>query len=158
MNYAPSTHGTHPIARQWHLPIEMLVNQSSPGHLDGASRPRRARRHTELKRPQMPATASRRRPRVQFVAITTVKPSVLANPPPDYALHLEDEAAQTHRALADGVFHQAWLKNDLSGVVVTLEAGSSAAAAALLDEFSLVKAGYADVQIVAIDAFPRPFR
>jgi hypothetical protein len=106
----------------------------------------------------MRAASSRRRPAVEFVAITTVRPSVLANPPADYALHLEDEAAQTHRALADGVFHQAWLKNDLSGVVITFEAESSAAAAALLDDYSFVKAGYADVQIVAIDAFPTPFR
>lgn len=95
---------------------------------------------------------------MQFVAITTVKPSVAAHPPADYALHLREEAAQTHRALADGVFHHAWLKNDLSGVVIILEANSSRAAAEMLDEFSLVKARYADVQIVAIDAFPKPFR
>jgi hypothetical protein len=95
---------------------------------------------------------------VQFVAITTVKPSVAAHPPADYALHLQEEAAQTHRALAEGVFHQAWLKNDLSGVVIIFEAESSTTAAEMLGEYSLVKAHYADLQIVAIDSFPRLFR
>jgi hypothetical protein len=93
---------------------------------------------------------------VQFVAITTVKPSVVAHPPADYALHLKEESEQTHRALADRVFHAAWLKNDLSGVVIIFEAKSSKAAAEVLDEYSLVKAGYAGLQTVAIDSFPRP--
>ncbi|MDT5071923.1 MAG: hypothetical protein QOH82_1243 [Mycobacterium sp.] len=90
---------------------------------------------------------------VQFVAITTVKPSVIANPPADYSLHLQEESAQTRRALGDGVFHQAWLKADLSGVVVILEAASLMAATAWFDDFSLVHAQYADVQITALDPF-----
>jgi hypothetical protein len=93
---------------------------------------------------------------VQFVAITTVKPSVVAHPPADYALHLQEQTVQTHRFLADGTFRQAWHKNDLSGVVVILEATSSKAAADLLGEYSLVKARYADVEVVAIDSFPPP--
>ena len=90
---------------------------------------------------------------MQFVVITTVKPSVIANPPADYSLHLQEEAAQTRRALADGTFRQAWLKADLSGVVVILEATSSTAAAAWFEDFSLVHAQYADVQITALDPF-----
>ncbi len=95
---------------------------------------------------------------MQFVAITTVKPSVVAHPPADYTLHLQEQTAQTHRALADGTFRQAWHKNDLSGVVVILEAASSKAAAYLLGEYSLVKARYADVEVVAIESFPPPTR
>jgi hypothetical protein len=94
-----------------------------------------------------------RRAVVQFVAITTVKPSVLSNPPADYSLHLQEQAGQTRRALADGVFRQAWLKADLTGVVVILEAASPRAARAWFDEFSLVHAQYADVQITALDPF-----
>ena len=93
---------------------------------------------------------------MQFVAITTVKPSVVAHPPADYPLHLDEEAEQMRRALATGVFHQAWLKADRSGVVAVLEADSMRAAKALLDEFSLVNAQYADVQIIGLDPFPKP--
>ena len=90
---------------------------------------------------------------MQFLAITSVKPSVAAHPPGDYALHLQEEAAQTRRALAEGIFHQAWVKADLTGVVVILEAESAGAATALLTDFSLVSVLYADLQIIALDPF-----
>jgi uncharacterized protein YciI len=93
---------------------------------------------------------------VQFVAITTVKPSVAVHPPADYALHLQEEAAQTHRALADGVYLHAWQKHDLTGAVIILEAASLAAATAVVEQHPFVKARYADLDVVAIDPFPPP--
>lgn len=93
---------------------------------------------------------------MRFVAITSVKPSVLANPPADYPLHLQEEAAQTRQALVDGVFLDVWLKADRTGLVVIVEADSDQAATALFAEFSLVHALYADVQIIALTSFWRP--
>jgi hypothetical protein len=49
-----------------------------------------------------------------------------------------------------------WCGVGLAGVVIILEAKSSKAAAEVLDEYSLLKAGHADLQAVAIDSFPRP--
>lgn len=91
---------------------------------------------------------------MRFIVITTVKPSVAANPPADYVRHLDEEVAQTRRGFSDGVISQAWHRADGSGIVVVFDADSPESANAMIADFWLVRAGYVDVEVVPLHDFP----
>ena len=93
---------------------------------------------------------------MQFLVTAKLKDKFTkgSGPPDDFSSKAQQDMVSTKRLYAEGIIRHVWQNGENTGVVLLLEAASEDAITELWEGFPLIKAGYLDVNIEALNPYP----
>lgn len=92
---------------------------------------------------------------MQFLSISRRRTDAFT--PDQFAKHIDAERERVRELYRDGIVRQLWIRGDVAGAVMLIEAPDLASAQAALDSLPLAQRGMLDVELMPIAPYPAFF-